>query len=229
MTPNDYQQFREVLDRDCERRGKPKFSGGLLEEMFEDLEDISLEQFLYAAKCHRRSDQGQFGLSVASIRKQLGMKNLQDLTWVDVITMAKSKKTPLSIAIVANKYLISFDLENKSDIENRGGAEKFLSDLPKIAARLESGEFTEHEIILCAKYGIDCRREIHGGQSLPNLNNLMPRIERAKNSQNFKLMLEDKRKTAENTPKINSDGVKRIRNEIVALMNDSSVGGDSDG
>jgi len=220
MKPSDYQEFKAVIDRDCERRGKPLFSGGLLQEMFEDLEDISLDQFLFAAKCHRRSDTGQFGLTVASIRKQLGVKNVQDLTWVDVIAMAKAKNSPLAISIIANKYLVSYDLNNNSDIENRGNAELFLADLPKIISRLESGQFTNHELVLCGKYGLNPKNGICEGHSvLPDYSNLAPRIEKVKESQAWALMIQEKRSESNRElPAPNPEGLKKLKSLILEII-----------
>lgn len=220
MIDEDYDEFVGIVNRDCERRGKPYYSGGLLEEMFEDLEDLTLEQVKYAAKCHRRSDAGMYALSVANIRKQLGLKNVQDLTKQDVVVMAKQKNTPL--AIIASRYIKSHDLEHKSDVENWGQAELFLSDLPGIVARLERGEMTEHEIVLCGKYGVNPLLGIHIGHDvLPCRPVLESRIETAKAGRNWALMLEEKREKANTAPLLdNPEGRKRIAQELRPLLAD---------
>ena len=213
MTKDDKEEFAKVFNLDCKRRSKDIHDGDVLELFYEDLEDISIEQLKYAAKCHRQSKNGMFALDPANVRKQLGLKNVQDLEWIDVVSMAKQKNTPL--AIIASRYIKSHELQ-APDIENRGAAEHFLSEMPAHIFRLENGEFTEHEITLCAKYGVNPNNGIHTGHSvLPNSAVLTPRLEAAKASPQFKLMLEEKR-AAKNYIALenNAEGQQRVVNEI---------------
>lgn len=217
MKPEDYQEFKILINRDCERRAKPLYSAGLLQEMFEDLEDVTLAQFIYAAKCHRRSSAGVYSLSVANVRKQLGLKNVQDLEWIDVISMAKSKNTPL--AIVASRYILSCDLQ-KPDIENRGAAEHFLSEMPGHLFRLENGGFSEHELVLCGKYGVNPRSNIHTGHSvLPDECKLNYMIESTKQTNQWKLMIEERRESKQEALAIenNLEGQLKIAKEICRI------------
>lgn len=216
MKAEDFQDFKEIVNRDCERRAKPVYSGGLLDELFEDLEDITLDQFIHAAKCHRRSNSGMFALNAANIRKQLGLTNVQDLEWHDVLVMAKAKNTPL--AIVASRYVKSYELKFNSDIENKGHCELFLHDLAGHVFRLENGEFTEHELILCAKFGVNPRAGIHTGHDvMPNEGVLSLQIDKAKESRAWFSMIEDNRVKEDETLAINHDGQKRISDELKKL------------
>jgi len=186
MRPEDFTEFKEVMNRDCNRRSKPVHDGGVLDEFFEDLEDITIEQFVYAAKCHRRSDAGMFALSVANIRKQLGLVNVQDLQWFDVPVMAKAKNTPL--AIVASRYIKSHELKFNTPLENKYACDLFLNDLAGHVFRLEEGEFTDHELILCKKYKVNPSKSIHTGHGvLPCPDRLLERYNEAQNSEQWRI------------------------------------------
>jgi len=219
MNDEDRKDFLGIVISDCERRGKPAYSEYTINEMFEDLSDITLEQFKYAAKCHRRSDAGMFALSVANVRKQLGLTNVQDLKWHDVLVMAKAKNTPL--AIIASRYVKSYDLQHQSDIENKGQCDLFLHDLPKHLFRLENGEFTQHELIMCGKYGVDPRKGIHTGHDvMPNDGVLKLQIERTKESAAWGLMIKDKRAEPVKELPSSVEGQLRVAQELASVFSD---------
>ena len=219
MKPEDYSTFEQIVNADNERRGKPAFSGFVLEQLFEDLEDTTIEQFVYASKCHRRSAEGMFALSAANVRKQLGLSNVQDLKWHDVLVMAKAKNTPL--AIIASRYVKSYDLQHQSDIENKGQCDLFLHDLPKHLFRLENGEFTQHELIMCGKYGVDPRKGIHTGHDvMPNDGVLKLQIERTKESAAWGLMIKDKRAEPVKELPSSVEGQLRVAQELASVFSD---------
>tara|TARA_R110002051_G_scaffold315930_1_gene394949 strand:+ start:31 stop:759 length:729 start_codon:yes stop_codon:yes gene_type:complete len=219
VNKSDYSNFEQIVNADNERRGKPLFSGFVLGQLFEDLEDITIEQFVYASKCHRRSAEGMFALSAANVRKQLGLSNVQDLKWHDVLVMAKAKNTPL--AIIASRYVKSYDLQHQSDIENKGQCDLFLHDLPKHLFRLENGEFTQHELIMCGKYGVDPRAGIHTGHGvLPNNGVLTAQIELTKESAAWGLMIKDKRAEPVKELPPSAKGQLRVARELANVFSD---------
>ena len=114
MMDRDRAAFAEIMNTACKTIGKPLFDADSLNLYFGILEPYSFEQVQQALFKSLSSQDSKYGITPALVVKFLGVKEARELTWQDVIEMARKPTTPMAVLArihIKSHYLnISFIL-----------------------------------------------------------------------------------------------------------------------
>ena len=95
---------------------------------------------------------GNFFPKVSHIVKHIGVREARDLSWQDVIEMARKPTTPM--AVLARIHIKSHYLNSYQPMEIKHRADTFLDQLEEMKARAMTGDYTEHEIVTMIDHGV---------------------------------------------------------------------------
>lgn len=183
-------QFQELFDKLSEYYQKPRISSMALEIYLDALSDYSLEQIKQAARAHARDPKaGKFYPKAADLIAIMSGPDLSDLSADDLVAAARNKNTPLGI--LARIHIGSWDLNNQDAFYLRQRATECLQLLPKWASRAERGNYSDHEISIMVKHGVDPTAGFHQGAVLINTQALATRIAKVKQTERHQFLLED--------------------------------------
>lgn len=153
MNKNDFVSFTSALDNACMDIGKDPMTQERRQSLFKrymGFDIVTMQNAIFSAS---GDDQVRFsGISPAILNKHLGVKALVDLEWGDVLAHAKNKNSPMGV--LASLHIGSFELREKSDLDNMVAAKSFLLDLPNIAADLSRGEISDHALTIMHKNSV---------------------------------------------------------------------------
>ena len=153
MLKQDYAQFTTALDNACMDIGKDPMSKERRQSLFNRYAGFDLATMQAAIFAASGDDQVSFsGITPAILNKHLGVKALVDLEWGDVIAHAKNKSSPMGV--LASLHIGSFELKERTNLENMVAAKSFLLELPKIAADLSAGIISDHALTIMHKNGV---------------------------------------------------------------------------
>ena len=124
----------------------------MLNLYFGILEPYSFEQVQQALFKSLSSQDSKYGITPALVVKFLGVKEARELTWQDVIEMARKPTTPM--AVLARIHIKSHYLNNFQPMEIKHRADTFLDSLEETKARAMAGDYTEHEIVTMIDHGV---------------------------------------------------------------------------
>jgi len=134
----DFEGFTAAMDNACMDIGKDPMALERRTSLFNRYAGYDLMTMANVISVAAADPQSGFnGITPAIINKHLGVKALVDLEWSDILVLAKTKDCPLGV--LASLYIGSFELKENTDLENSVAAKAFIHELPKTAAKLNSG------------------------------------------------------------------------------------------
>jgi hypothetical protein len=151
--------FPEKAGKDNPRRlGKMA-----LQITFGALEEYSIDQLSQAATAHIKDpENGRFMPIVAHLTKHLeGGKITAD----QVVAAAKLAQTPFGI--MARIQIKTGNLNDMNSFDLKQLAEQVIQLLPKWKAQAAAGDYTDHQITIMIKHGVDPRQPFYMGLAAP--------------------------------------------------------------
>ena len=148
---SDRVAFRTVMKDLCEYYDKTELSNGVLLMYFNSLGPFSIGEVKAAANRHISSpDYGAFMPKIGCLIRQLdGATANPDM----IIAAAKLKRTPLGV--LARIHIGTWDLDNLGGFDLRQRAIECQDLMGEWRQRASSGEYTDHEISIMIKHGVD--------------------------------------------------------------------------
>ena len=166
MDNRDKPAFQELMNAACEYYQKPVFSKIALQMYFSGLDRFEYQQVKDAISSHISvGPNGQYLPKVSDLAKLIEGGTL---TTDEILAAARICETPLGI--LSNIVIGSYDLKNSTDMfYMKQRAEECLQHLP----RWKLGEYTEHEISIMLKYGVDPTQPLFKGIQRPKNHKLI--------------------------------------------------------
>lgn len=152
MNKSDEDQFKAIMNTACAALGKPLFDGEALSLYFAILDSYSFADVQQALFKSLSSQDSKFGITPALIIRFLGVKEVRELSWQDVIEMARKPKTPM--AVLARMHIKSHYLNNYEPMQIKHRADTFLDGLEEMKARAMCGDYSQHEIVCMIDHGV---------------------------------------------------------------------------
>ncbi len=170
-------------------KDNPKRLGKMaLQLTFAALEEYSIDQLSQAATAHVKDpENGRFMPVVAHLIKHLeGGTITADM----IVAAAKLAETPLGV--LARIHIGTWDLNNRNSFDLKQRAEEVLQLLPNWKAKSQSGDYTDHELTMMMKHGVDpVRSGFYHGLALPsNRERLITRVLEIQDSPRYKELTE---------------------------------------
>jgi hypothetical protein len=148
MVNTDKAKFKELFDALAEMYGKDKPSVLQLQMMFAALEPYDFDQISIAASKHIAKS--KFFPRPADLIEILeGV----DVTVEEIIAAAKLAKTPMGV--MARIHIGTWDLDRQDAFYLKLRAEEVLQLMPEWKRRAQDGRYTDHEISMMIKHGVE--------------------------------------------------------------------------
>lgn len=163
MNSTDKRAFKSLMDGLSEYYQRENLSNVALGIYFDALARLEFEQISYAASKHVQSASGQFYPKAADFIRHI---EGHGLTHDQIIAAARMAKTPLGV--LCRIHIGHFDLEHNSDMFYlKQRAEECIQLLDEWKRRALAGEYTDHEISIMLKRGVNPTSPIHDGLPAP--------------------------------------------------------------
>lgn len=165
MNQNDKREFLDLMKSACAVYGKPANEAGNLAGIYWGvLEEYPMEAVQHAFRKHLKdSERGQFFPKPADLIRFI---EGSDISTDQIISAARLAKTPLGI--LCRIHIGHFDLEHNSDMFYlRQRAEECLQLLPEWKERARTGNYSDHEISIMLKRGVNPTAPMHDGLPAP--------------------------------------------------------------
>lgn len=188
MNDSDVEGFMQALDALSAYYQKEPLPEMAAKIYFRGLAGYSLEQVSFAINKHiQDSEAGSFYPKVADLVKHLEGGSL---TADQIISMARLKKNPLGI--LCRIHIGHWDLEHQTDMFYlKQRAEECLQMLPEWKAKASRGDFSDHQLAIMVKHGVNPCAPLYEGLAAPaNQQEIALRIEHLKGSEFGRRMLE---------------------------------------
>jgi|GEM_PF-2569597 len=151
MFDQDKKAFKELMDATSEYYQREPLSKMALQMYFAALSHLSFEQVREAINIHVQRKGGQFYPKASDI---IAILEGGEVTHDQIIAEARLKRTPFGVLCAIE--IGSWDLHNQTDMFYlKQRAEECLQLLPEWKARALAGEYTDHEISIMLKHGVD--------------------------------------------------------------------------
>lgn len=187
MIHSDKPAFIELFNGLAEYYKKDKLSKMALQLTFGALEEFSIAQLIKAATAHIKTPgNGRFMPGAADLILHLEGGTI---TTGQIIAAAKLAQTPFGI--MARIHIGGHDLTNLNSFDLKQRAEEVLQLLPKWKQQANAGGYSQHQISIMIKYGVDPTAPFYSGLAAPiNKDMLIDRIDHIKGTQRHKELLE---------------------------------------
>jgi hypothetical protein len=163
MIDSDLAKFSEILDSLSEYYQRDPLSPMAVKIYFRALIEFPIESIGDAVSAHiQHPETGKFYPKAADLIKHLEGGTV---TADQVVAAAKLADTPLGI--LARIHIGTCDLDSTDRFYVRQRAEEVLQLLSVWKARATKGEYTDHEISIMIKYGVDPRQPFYTGLAAP--------------------------------------------------------------
>ena len=217
MDDRDKRDFKDLFDSVCEYYGQNKPSRNNLALYFNILQPYPLNSVRQAFQEHMSdTSEGQFFPRAANLLKFLKGVDLKE---DDIIAAARLAQTPLGIK--ARIHIGSWDLNNADGFYLRSRATEILQLLPQWKAEAMAGEYSNHEISIMLKHGVNPGQPFaHGLPAPTNTQELALRIEQVKQSPRHAQLLEP--------PHEENDKTLTLPSPIKARLEQTLFGDDDD-
>jgi hypothetical protein len=134
-----------------------------LQITFAGLEEYSMDQISQAATAHIKDpDSGMFMPDVANLTKHLSGGAIKA---DQIVAAAKLAETPLGI--MAKIHIGSWDLNRLNSFDLKQRAEEVLQLLPAWKVAAAAGEYSDHQITIMTKHGVDPLQPFYMGLAAP--------------------------------------------------------------
>lgn len=188
MIHSDKNDFKDLFDGLADYYRIDHLSQMALKIYFGALDKFSIDQLNTAASKHvANTKSGQFFPKAADLIRHL---EGGEITVDILVASAKLKNSPLGI--MARIHIGSWDIDNQDGFYLRQRATECLLLLPEWKARAEQGEYTDHEISIMIKHGVDPLAPFSNGLAAPqNAPELIERVTAIKGTKRHAELLED--------------------------------------
>lgn len=213
MDDSNKREFKELMDGLSEYYQREKLSAPALQIYFASMARFTLAQIKWAITRHvQDTKSGQFYPKVADVVRLI---EGGDLTTDEILAEARLARTPLGI--LCRIQIGTWDLTHQTDMFYlKQRAEECLYLLPEWKHKAASGDYTDHEISIMLKHGIDPATPLYDG--LPPPSNRAALANRAREIEQSPRHLFLVRKTegedADKNAKINPEVAKYIALEM---------------
>jgi hypothetical protein len=174
MIDTDLAQFSKILDSLSEYYQRDPLSPMAVKIYFSALERFPIESIGDSVNAHIQDPAaGKFYPKAADLILHLEGGTI---TADQIVAAAKLAETPLGI--MARIHIGTWDLANMNGFDLKQRAEEVLQLLPKWKATSAAGEYTDHQLTIMMKHGVDpVRSPFHHGLALPsNREELITRV-----------------------------------------------------
>ena len=187
MNNTDKNQFKEILDGMADMYNRDPLSVIALKMYFDVLIAHDIDIIVKAAEMHMRDPKsGQYFPKPADFIKYIEGESIDENL---LIAMAKLKDCPLGI--LARIHIGSYDLGSPDTFYLRQRATECLQQLPEWKERAAKGDYTDHEISIMLKYGVNPSAPFANGLEAPaNIPQLNLRAEAISRTENHQKLLE---------------------------------------
>ncbi|MAF43450.1 MAG: hypothetical protein CMI54_04675 [Parcubacteria group bacterium] len=188
MNPSDKAQFKELCDGLCEAYSKDPMSQMGLRVYFEALKSYDLDQVITAASKHLADTKhGTFFPKVADLIRCI---EGGEVTTDEVISAARLKNTPFGI--MCRKHIGHWDLEHQTDMFYlKQRAQECIDLLPEWKVKAIAGEYSDHDISIMLKYGVNPTSPFRNGLPRPqNMEALKDRCKQIEQSPRHQFLIE---------------------------------------
>jgi hypothetical protein len=162
MIDSDLAEFSKLMDGMRGDYGKPPLSAVMMKIDFEVLRPYSFDQITMAIIKHRSGPTAAYFPAPGDLMEHLeGGK----ITAGQIVAAAKLAETPLGI--MARIHIGTWDLANMNGFDLKQRAEEVLQLLPKWKDQARAGEYSDHQISIMVKHGVDPRQPFCMGLAAP--------------------------------------------------------------
>jgi len=163
MDKSDRRKFKDLMDATSEYYQRDLLSVTALKMYFHALERFEFNQIQEAVSLHiQQTKSGQFYPKVADLIELLEGGTI---TPDQIISEARLAQSPLGV--LSRIKIGSWDLDRGDPWYLKQRAEECLLMLPEWKSRVNSGEYTDHEISILLKYNVDVGAPLRLGMSAP--------------------------------------------------------------
>lgn len=223
MMETDKPAFAAVMNTACKSIGKPVFDSDVLELNFSLLSEFTIEQVqagLYKALDRPGID---YGITVAKIKAEMGIKGHRELNWTDVLRSARNPVNPMGV--LARMFIKSWELDHTEDRYLKGVATAFLDDLPDLISMADHGEYTEHQLCRMYDYRINPSMPFMPGLKPPvNQGAIAITWESAKKSHEFSLIQTDREQKRLEALPVDESAVKSQAIKLSSIIKELNAG-----
>jgi hypothetical protein len=195
------------MNATTEYYGKQNLSDVVIEMYFNGLLEYSFDHVKHAISRHMRdANSGQWLPKVADLIRHI---EGGQVTHDQVLGAARLATSPLGI--LCRIQIGTFDLEHQTDMFYlKQRAEECLALLDEWKARAIEGDYTDHEISIMVKHGVDpCEGFYPGLPSPKNKSALFHRVEGVKSTPRHRFLLEKTEKPSDE-PLVMSQEVRQF-------------------
>jgi len=163
MNHSDKPAFIELFHGLAEYYKKDKLSTIALKLTFAALEEYSLDQLSRAATAHiKTTGSGRFMPGASDLIQHLDGGVIKA---DEIIAAARLANTPLGV--MARIQIKTWNLNNLNSFDLKPYAEEALQLLPKWKEQARIGQYTNHQISIMIKHGVDPLQPFHTGLAAP--------------------------------------------------------------
>lgn len=186
MTESDKKNFKALFDELAQVYNRSALSNGAMKIYFNALAEYSFEQIRAGCNKHlTTAGERFFPLPADVIRHMDGGKPTAD----EVIAAAKLADTPLGI--LCRIQIGTWDLNHQQDGYLRQRAHECLFQLDEWASRAQRAQYSDHEISIMLKHGVDPTARFFRGLAKPeNPEAVMARAERIAGTKRHQFLIE---------------------------------------
>ena len=226
MNKEDFGSFVKAIDFAHKVIRKPAIDEDeVLKAWFVILAKYSLKQVTDSLNVVVTHPQSRYGIDPALIVECMGIEEEKELTWRNVIALARNPVTP--IGVLARMKIKSFNLNEYKDRDLQHLAEEFLDTLPETKARALSGKYTRHEVAVMIERGVRPSAPFMEGmpeyKPLAKDDPLLITFEAAKKSDYYRVVKQRQESARQNGLPVNKQGQLKVLNELKGLLNNDNA------
>lgn len=151
MKDSDFKGFKNAVDALCDYYDKDYLNEMSLKIYFRAMRDYELDQVSEAASKHLADPKaGQYFPKASDLIRHL---EGGEITPDQVVAAAKLANCPMGV--MARIHIGTWDLNNMDGYYLRQRAQEVIQILPEWKKRASAGDYTDHEVSIMLKHGID--------------------------------------------------------------------------
>lgn len=212
MDDSNKREFKELMDGLSEYYQREKLSAPALQIYFAAMARFTLTQIKWAITRHVQDPStGQFYPKVADVVR---LVEGGDITTDEILAEARLAKTPLGI--LCRIQIGTWDLTYQTDMRYlKQRAEECLYLLPEWKRKAATGDYTDHEISIMLKHGVDPVASLYEGLPPPsNRQALAARAKEIEQTPRHQFLLEKIEEEADKDVKMDPEVAKFIAEEM---------------
>lgn len=176
MNENDSENFVDIWSTACEMSAGGKVpSNKIINIIFESLIEFDITLIKKALSEHCKKC--KYSPTLSDVMEILHKHSIYfDASLVEcpspdeIIALAKMADTPLGV--LARIKIGSYDLDNQNSFYLKQRAQEFILKFDDYVNRCSMGDYTDHELSIMKKYGVDCRAPLAKGLPRPASNSV---------------------------------------------------------